>query len=77
MRLQSLLTRPYTLEAGKEYLRHESGRRGGHLDFRPVVFVSYASCPAFVIVQGGDGHRRRCPRDEIFISADANQGNYK
>lgn len=70
MRLKLLRTRPYTLEEGKKYLQREVRRSGESFSFCPVVFISYASCPAFVIVQDGDGKRRRCPRDEIFISAD-------
>lgn len=61
------LTRPYTLERGKRYLRGENGKAGEGASLQPVIFVAYDPCPALVVVQNGDGRRWRCPRDEIFV----------
>ena len=58
--------RPDTFEAGGEYLRAERLRAPLASAFIPVRFVAYDPCPAFVIVRGPDGVRRRCPRAELY-----------
>jgi hypothetical protein len=68
MKIKFDLLRPATFEPGAAYLRIERPVQGDNAPVLPVWFVSYDPCPAFVIVQAGDGSRLRYPRDEIFLS---------
>jgi hypothetical protein len=67
MEPRSNLSQPYTLEYGGSYVRAVQGIESPGPAFAPVRFVAYDACPAFVIVRGEDGVKRRCPRAEIFI----------
>ena len=62
--------RPDTLVEGNEYLLIEHAGKESKLMLTTVRFVSYTSCPGFVVVSDGKGERMRCPRDDVFIYHD-------
>ena len=60
------LIRPVTLVEDLEYLMKVIRGNEAMVILIPVKFVSYTSCPAFVIVSNGSGTRLRCLREELF-----------
>jgi hypothetical protein len=65
------LKRPETLKEGQRYLWQENARSANGGSFQRVTFVSYYPCPAFVIVLDEEGRKRRCLREEIFITPES------
>jgi hypothetical protein len=59
-------TRPVTLVEGYPYLLLISGANGSEEFYSPVEFVSYAACPAMVIVRDTAGRKYRCPREDLL-----------
>lgn len=62
-----LILPPLTLQEGEEYLLRPQQRNPGQPPLIPVLFVSYCSSPAFVIVRAPDGQTMRCPRRDLYI----------
>ena len=60
--------RPQTLVEGQKYSRRERGQDGDRATFTAVLFVAYTSCPVFVIVYNGTGHKIRCLREDLYLS---------
>ena len=63
----NMLIRPVTLVEDLEYLMKVIRGNGAMVILTPVKFVSYTSCPEFVVVSNGTGHRIRCLRDDLFM----------
>ena len=63
-----VLTRPYTLDFGKEYYLRVRQDSGIYPTYFPVRFTNYDPCPALVVVDKGDGQLWRVPRDDIFTA---------
>jgi hypothetical protein len=59
--------RPLTFEDNEGYFLHEHDAENQLLASTRVIFVTYAPCPAFVIVQNEDGKYVRCSRDDLFV----------
>ena len=59
--------RPQTLIEGQRYSRMERGQDGDGTTYTEVLFVAYTSCPAFVIISNGSGHKLRCLREDLFM----------
>ena len=57
---------PDTLDNGGKYLLRIHHYNGHDLDYIPVTFVGYDSCPAWVVVRDGDGNLLRIPRENVF-----------
>jgi len=60
------IIRPATLDDGSKYLLRTPNSNGHDPDYIPVKFVSYDSCPAWVVVRNGDGNLLRIPREDIY-----------
>ena len=60
------ITSPDTLENGGKYLLRTRKNDGRDPFYIPVRFVSYDSCPAWVVVNDNDGNLLRIPREDVF-----------
>jgi hypothetical protein len=60
------LTRPVTLEEGKQYWLKCPAKKQGKYDFLPVRFIGYTSCPAVVVIADKAGRTIRSSRDDIL-----------
>jgi len=63
-----VLTRPYTLDYGKEYYLQIHQDNGSYPSYLPVKFVNYDPCPAMIVVSKGDGQLWKVPREDIFTA---------
>ena len=57
---------PGTLEIGGKYLLRTHHNNGHDPDYIPVTFVSYDSCPAWVVVRNNGGNLLRIPREYVY-----------
>ncbi|MDX1435409.1 MAG: hypothetical protein R3335_01265 [Anaerolineales bacterium] len=60
------LIRPTTLKDGGRYLLREQLWECRRSAYRPVKFVQYDPCPAYVVVEDQCGRKRRCLREDIW-----------
>lgn len=58
-----------SLQSGEEYMCQLSPYSDGSGEFTPVTFISYTSCPAFVLVQDVKMGRFRCNRMDLYGSS--------
>jgi len=67
MSMQRSHLRPQTLVEGQKYSRMERSQDGDRATFTDVLFVAYTSCPAFVIISNGSGHKMRCLHENLYL----------
>jgi hypothetical protein len=70
MTCNPVLTRPSTFTPDRDYLWLDRQVNAVSLTkepvHRPVRFVAYDPCPAFIIIRNGDGSRKRCLREDLY-----------
>jgi hypothetical protein len=67
MTTQRPYLRPQTLIEGQRYSHLESYQKISRAVYTEVVFVEYTSCPVFVIISNGSGHKARCLREDLYL----------
>ncbi len=68
-----ILTRPKTLDNGKEYYLRVRQANGSYPTYIPIKFIDYDPCPALVLITQGDGHIWRAAREDLFTTEAAIQ----